>query len=74
MLCWQVPFAEENPWQLVRFVSDGGRLPIPDRSQLPGPGTADFKGLDGYIALLQRCWAQEPEGRPTFSEVIDALR
>jgi hypothetical protein len=31
-------------------------------------------GLDAYIALLQRCWAQQPEQRPSFREVARELR
>ena len=44
MLTWQVPFATDNQWQLVRFVSEGGRLPIPPREELPGRDTAGFTG------------------------------
>ncbi len=43
---------------------DGHRLAIPPRDQLPGPDTASFAGLDAYIALMQRCWAQV---RPVFA-------
>ena len=30
--------------------------------------------MDKYEGLIQRCWAQNPESRPTFQEVIGALR
>ncbi len=60
--------------QLVRFVADGGRLEIPPQDQLPGRDTATFQGLDAYVALIQHCWAQQPEERPTFQEIIEQLR
>ena len=46
---------------------------MPPRAALPGPDTATFRGLDNYLALMRRCWAQEPEQRPPFSEVVTAL-
>lgn len=50
----------------------GGRLPLPeDPADLPG-GT--FPGLPAYLALMQRCWAQEPAERPGFAEIINLLR
>lgn len=58
---------------------DGGRLPIHGPGQLPGPG-GDFQapGLAGgmglYLSLMGRCWAQRPEDRPTFSDIITGLR
>lgn len=52
----------------------GGRLEIPPRGQVPGPDTASFSGLDEYIGLLKRCWAQAPEDRPSFDEIVPELR
>lgn len=34
--------------------------------QYPG-GT--FVAYDEYLALMQRCWADDPEERPTFEQV-----
>lgn len=65
--------------QVAKHVLDGGRLPIPGPGQLPGPG-GDFQapGLAGgmalYLSLMGRCWAQRPEDRPTFSDIINSLR
>lgn len=39
-------------------------LPVP--LQLPG-GT--FSAYDAWVALMQRCWAEKPEERPTFEQV-----
>jgi hypothetical protein len=55
-------------------VTEGGRLEVPDRSELPGPDTMTFDGLETYVALMRRCWAQRPEDRPAFQEIISDLR
>ena len=52
----------------------GDRLPVPPRAELPGPDTQQFAQLDAYCALMQRCWAHEPEERPDFGAVIQELR
>lgn len=62
------------PLQIIKVVSKGGRLPIPDQPSLPGGDTKEFSGLHTYIALLQRCWTQDPANRPTFAEIVGALR
>ena len=54
MLTWEIPFAAENHWTLVRFVADGGRLEIPPPDRLPGRGSAEFEGLADYVALIRR--------------------
>jgi hypothetical protein len=60
--------------QVVKFITSGRRLPMPSRDAMPGPESGAFEGLDGYIALMNRCWAQNPEDRPTFHEISDCLR
>jgi hypothetical protein len=49
---------------------------VPPAAQLPGAGggTADFLGLEEYVALMRRCWAEEPEERPQFGAVVKELR
>ena len=59
--------------QIVSAVLAGRRLVVPPAEGLPGGG-ADLAGLDAYVALLQRCWAQEPQERPTFEDIIPELR
>lgn len=51
----------------------GLRPPIPSSEELPG-AERGFAGLDRYVALLKRCWAQRPEDRPTFGEIVAELR
>jgi len=60
--------------QIVQALLAGDNPPIPPRVQLPGPDTQQFRGLDEYCALMQRCWALEPEERPAFAEIIQVLR
>lgn len=73
-LTWSVPFASENHWTLVKFVSNGGRPEIPPLEALPGQDTASFQGLGAYIDLIQRCWAQDPAERPSFPDIVADLR
>jgi serine/threonine protein kinase len=74
LLSWELPWGTTGPWVIVGALGAGERPPIPPRSELPGPpGTAEWEGLDGYLALMQRCWAQEPEDRPSFEAIINEL-
>ena len=74
LLTWDLPWGPTNPWQVVTVVTEGGRLEIPARQDLPGPDTMEFEGLEGYLTLMRRCWAHNPEDRPTFQEIIAELR
>ena len=58
----------------MSHVLAGGRPEVPPREALPGPDTAAFAGLDEYVALMQQCWAQDPGDRPTFQQIVPALR
>jgi len=60
--------------QIQADILRGKRLALPPRAQLPGSGAAEFDGFDAYVALMERCWAQEPEARPAFGQVAEALR
>lgn len=55
------------------MIASGERLPVPALQELPGaPPPAQL--YDAYVALMRRCWAQQPADRPTFSQVIVELR
>lgn len=55
------------------MITSGERLPVPSLAELPGtPPPATLYGA--YVALMRRCWAQDPGARPSFSEVIVELR
>lgn len=71
---WQLPWdGASNPWLVVTAVVGGRRPEIPPPKELPG-NSADFPGLDAYIALINKCWAQDPADRPGFQEIINDLR
>jgi serine/threonine protein kinase len=71
-LTWQVPWHDMGPWQVVAMVTEKALRPdIPPPEAMPSAG---FHGLPQYIALMQACWAQNPEERPKFAEVISRLR
>ena len=58
--------------QIGKDVRAGRRPLLPaDPGALPG-GT--FPRLPAYLELMQRCWAQRPEDRPSFVEVVAVLR
>lgn len=71
---WLLPWGAANPWQLVGQVLNGGRLEVPAREELPGPDTPAFGALDEYVRLMERCWAQAPQERPTFEDIVPQLR
>lgn len=54
-------------------VLQGERPPIPPRRELPGPDTLAFSGLDAFITLMKDCWAEAPEDRPSFDEIVPRL-
>lgn len=59
----------QSSWQIISWLLEGQRPRIPD--ELTG---GRFDGIDKYIALMERCWAQDAEWRPSFSELVPELR
>ena len=59
--------------QLIKHVLTRGRPSLPPLQELRGNEAWQLVGLDAYIALMERCWAQAPEDRPSFQEVADAI-
>jgi hypothetical protein len=76
MMTFSIPWTgQTNPWSIVRTICDGGRLEIPAQEDVPGGAdTANYKGYDDYVVLMNKCWAQEPANRPDFAAVIAALK
>ena len=72
LLTWQLPWANVNPWGIVGLVLSGARPLIPAAEALPAIGS-DRSGLDAYVGLMQRCWAQRMSQRPKFKEISDRL-
>lgn len=51
----------EHSWDVAKFVSEGNREEI---------------GIDcpaGYKRIIEMCWAQNPEDRPTSEELLEEL-
>ena len=67
-------YSAPTPPQIGAKVVAGERLELPPREALPGPDTAGFAGLDAYCALIQECWAAQPEQRPGMAQVVRRLR
>jgi len=59
----------QGSWQIISWLLEGQRPRVPD--ELAG---GRFEGIDRYTALMERCWAQDAESRPTFAEVVPELR
>lgn len=72
LLTWEVPWKDETPWQVVISVVDHDRRPeLPPAEELPGGLPAD-KGR--YLQLMQQCWTQHPQTRPSYETIIGQMR
>ncbi len=60
--------------QLTMEIVNGRRPAIPRPEELLPVGGPPFEGLDAYIDLMQRCWAQDSEERPAFGAIVADLR
>lgn len=38
------------------------------------PPLLQFAGLEAYIDLMRECWAQQPEERPSFEQIVPRLK
>ena len=74
VLTLHLPFAEENVFLLPSRVAAGLRPEVPAPGAAPSPHTPAFPGLGAYVALMQRCWAQDPGERPSFQEAAAELQ
>lgn len=72
LLTWQSPWELESRdrWVVCRKILDGERLAFPSVEELPPTG----QGLDDYIALVKKCWLDEPTARPSFAQIVPELR
>jgi hypothetical protein len=63
-VCWEcltlkAPFASRSPREVIRLVSTGVRLQLPER------------GLPEIVKeMLKRCWLDDVEARPTSQELV----
>lgn len=69
----EIPKLEELPGLAPITSSSGGAAG--EGGVFPGAGAREAPvGLDDYLALMRKCWHQDPEERPTFAQIIDQLR
>ena len=73
VLTWQLPWANVNPWGIVGLVLSGARPLVPSPASLPSVQGGRPR-LEEYSALMQRCWAVNPEERPDFEEIHQILK
>lgn len=74
LMTWQLPWGTSNPWSIVNRVTSNQRLPVPQKSEIPGPEGGSWRNLNRYVALMERCWAQNPGDRPDFEEIMSELK
>lgn len=74
LLTWQMPWEGRNGFHVVHAVCEGERLALPSRESLPGASPPDPASLAAYVALMRRCWAQDPAARPNFASISADLR
>ena len=74
LLTWQLPWAGTGAHTIPVKVVQGDRPAVPDRGRLPGPNNHAFReGVYAYIALMCRCWSDDPRDRPGFADVVRDL-
>ena len=62
MICLEIPYPDiKRDFQVEDFVLSGGRPPV--SVECPA----------GYRALMQSCWDENPQYRPTFGQILDVL-
>jgi hypothetical protein len=74
LMTWQFPWADKTVWGIVNIVGRGERLRVPRREEMPGPDGGEFGGYDGYVRLMEKCWAQKAVDRPGFGDIISDIR
>ena len=56
---------------MVQLAEKKARPDIPEETAMPG-GT--FRGMQGYLQLMEQCWSEDISERPTCENVIISLR
>ena len=62
----KIPFEEQENEAVVLRISQGGRPKMPDNAQAVGL-------TDEIWHLIESCWQQNPENRPTMNDVVGRL-
>ena len=74
LMTWQFPWDGHDASDIADAVGRGERLRVPRREEMPGPDGGDFGGYDGYVRLMEKCWAQKAVDRPGFGDIIGDIR
>lgn len=76
LLTLQSPWsATPNPWQITTHLLEGRRPPIPPAEELVRTAKgATLEGVHALIHLVEQCWAQDPQLRPSFDDIVPELR
>lgn len=61
--CTSRPFSDLSTSQTIIYVINGGRLPRPPKQQCH----------TGLYRLMQACWSQDPDCRPTAACLVEKL-
>ncbi|KAK8839039.1 hypothetical protein M9Y10_032505 [Tritrichomonas musculus] len=56
------PYGDSSMYSIIQKVMDGERPAF--KTQIP----------DCYRRLIEKCWSQKPEDRPTFNQIVTELR
>lgn len=59
--------------QIRSAVLRGDQLPLPERSELPGPAPIGERTYLRYYRLMNQCMEENPEDRPEFMEILREL-
>lgn len=64
-----VPWSTSGQWQVMHAVVEEGLRP-----PLDVPSTPTFEWIDQYDSLIKDSWAQDPNDRPPFEQIIVQLQ
>lgn len=67
IVCREIPFEDEEAASVGRIIAQGHR---PDLEAVPPD--APFQ-IQSMVELMQRCWAQSPDARPSFRDIVPFL-
>jgi len=64
ILCREVPFEDEEPADVGKLTAEGER---PDMEAVPPDASPRL------VSVMEQCWEQDPEMRPSFKAVLEQL-
>jgi len=73
LLTASIPWTGTSQLQVAMKVMSNERLPVPSASEVFGLEGQQLPGYGQYVDLLQQCWAQEKDSRPTFRHIAAIL-